>query len=164
MKWIIGTEEFNKNLDGWLSHNDQKNSDFLNKNKNKIPPTFRQYSGKLYRGMAVNADFIIQLEKGGVTFKTNSSWSKSDKVAKGFVNDPSFRIGKKTDTEIKILITKKINPSLQILDIDAFVMFMGIPQLEMQGIDELALDSALKEKEVLISSGIKITSRDIKFL
>jgi hypothetical protein len=161
MQYIIGTEKFNKNLDAWLAKNNQTNAEFLRKNKNHIPQMFRQYTGLLYRGMTVDEDFIYNVNKNDIKFTNNTSWTKDKKIAEKFINDKSFKVNSKTN-KYKIIISKRILPKDQILDIESFVMFMGIPQLEMQGIDELSLDSALKEKEVLISSGIKILKQEIK--
>lgn len=161
MQYIIGTEKFNKNLDDWLFKNNQINAEFLRKNKNKIPPLFRQYTGILYRGMTVDEDFMFSVENNTVKFSNNTSWTKDKRIAEKFITDPAFKVGN-SNAAVKIIISKKIHSSFQILDIDAFVLFMGVPQLAMQGIDEMSLDSAIKEKEVLISSGIKILKQDVK--
>lgn len=162
--WIIGKENFNKNLNAWLEFNDQKASDFLFKNRNKIPPIFRSFSGKLYRGMSIPDYLYDEIMSKGLTFNSHTSWAKDMKVAKGFVNDPKYSIAKKGENVVKILITKTISSNNQILDIDGFVNFMGVPQLEMQGYDELALDSASNEREVLIQKGIKITKTNVKII
>lgn len=164
MSWIIGTEDFNKNLNRWLDLNDQKAADFLHKNKNKIPPTFRSYTSKLYRGMTIPATLLQEISTKGITFKTHTSWSKDEKIARKFIDDPQYSLVKAKESSVKIVIVKTISSPSQIIDIDGFVMFMGIPQLEMQGFDELALDSANKEKEILISSGVRINKSDIKVL
>jgi hypothetical protein len=41
---------------------------------------------------------------------------------------------------------------------------MGMQQLEMLGYDETNLESAFKEKEVLVSKGIRISQNDFKIL
>jgi hypothetical protein len=98
-------------------------------------------------------------------FAAHSSWSKDRNTAKKFVNDPAYSIVKDNkSTKIKILISKTISKTSQILDIDGFVMFMGAEQLEMQGMDAMSLDSALKEKEVLVAKGVVIKVADITMI
>lgn len=160
---MIGQPEFIKNLDDWLFKNDQKNAAWINTNKAKIPPTFQQYTKPLYRGMKVNSEFMELVKDNKLTFKNFTSWSKSEKVAKGFVNDPKYSIAG-SDSNIKILIKKTIPNSKMILDIHSLVMFMGVDQLEMLGLDALSGDSAMKEEEILIDKGIKISIKDVSFL
>lgn len=162
--WIIGTDKFNETLDRWLAWNEQKDADWLSRNKEKIPPNFRSHTGKLYRGMTVNADFLQKVEKGKLTFDTHTSWSKDMNMAKKFATDERYMVGKAKEDSVKILISKVISTSKQIIDIHGYVLFMGTYQLEMVGFDELSLDSAMKEEEVLVQKGIKITKSDIKFI
>lgn len=152
-----------KNLDEWLFKNDQKYADFLHRKKSNIPLIFRSYGKPLYRGMSVNADFVNALLTKGVTFDKHTSWTQDQKMAEKFANDPSFSTGK-TSGETKILIKKTISTTSIILDIYGFVNYMGVGQLGMLGFDETSLDSAMKEKEVLISKGVKITKSNVVFL
>lgn len=161
MIYITGTDKFNENLDDWLFKNDQKNAEWLFKNKNKIPKTFRSYSKTLYRGMTINAEFLKDVYTGKMKFNNHTSWTKDIKIAEKFVNDPKYSIAKKG---VKIIIQKKIPNNMQILDIHNYVLFTGIDQLELAGIDELSLDSAIKEQEILICKNLKIDKNDIKFL
>lgn len=159
---IIGTERFKEHLEGWLFKNNQKNADFLLSNRSDIPQMFRNYSRKLYRGMKVDEEFLEKLKNGKHTFDKHTSWSKDEKVARKFVDDPAYSLGGKGNH--KIIFTKTFQPREQIFDIDAFVLFMGKDQLEILGYDETNLDSAIKEKEVLISKGISVSRTDYKFL
>ena len=160
---FIASPEFIKNLDEWLFKNDQKYADFLYRNKSNIPQYFRSYAKPLYRGMSVNADFVNTLLTKGVTFDKHTSWTQDQKMAEKFANDPAFSTGK-TSGETKILIKKGIPATSIILDIYGFVNYMGVGQLGMLGFDETSLDSAMKEKEVLISKGVKITKSNVVFL
>lgn len=160
--WIIGTTDFRNKLDSWLFKSDQPSANFLYINKARIPPLFQSYKYKLYRGMLVDQTFIDKVNNGGVTFTTHTSWSKDPNIAIKFAKDPKYSIASKNG--ILVLLEKKITSNRQILDIDAFVSFMGANQLTMSGYDETNIDSALKEKEVLISKGIKITKNDLKLL
>ncbi len=159
---IIGTERFKDNLEGWLFKNDQKNADFLASNKNDIPQMFRSYPRKLYRGMKVTEEFLEKLKNGRYIFDKHTSWSKEEKVAKKFVDDPAYSLGGKG--EHKIILIKTFQSRDQIFDIDSFVLFMGKDQLEVLGYDDTNLDSAIKEKEVIISKGISVTRTDYKFI
>ena len=163
--YIIGTESFRKNLDDWLFKDDQLNANFLFVNRNKIPSVFRSYKQKLYRGMYIDDQELEKMEKtGSMILDRHTSWSKNETIATKFVSDESFSLGRTTIQKKKILIGKVIQTSGQILDIDAFVSFMGIKQMMMLGYDETNLDSASKEKEVLISKGVRILKTDIKIL
>ena len=161
--WIIGTDDFREKLDSWLLRSDQPSGDFLFRNKSKIPPVFQSYKSKLYRGMIVDQAFIDKVNTAGLTFTTHTSWSKDMNIAKKFATDPKFSIASKKDG-IVVLLEKTITSTHQILDIDGFVSFMGLSQLSMMGYDEVNLDSAAKEKEILIAKGVKITKRDLKLL
>lgn len=158
MSWIIGKPEFIDNLDKWVANNKQQNADWLKRNKNGIPPMFRSYSQFLYRGMSV--DDLQYIQENGLVFKNNTSWTKDEKLAKAFINDPKYRVSTAKGS-IGLLIKKKIPTSKIILDIAEFYMFMGAAQLEMLGIDEMSVDSMGKAKEVLVEGGIKITAKDI---
>ena len=162
MKWIIGTEDFNKNLDNWLFKNDQKNAEWLLKNKDKIPTNFKSFSGTLYRGMIVDHEFIKIVESGKMKFLACTSWTKDIKIARQFAFNKKYSISK--NAGINIILSKKITDNSQIIDIESFVLFMGIDQLEMMGFDEMNLDSAVKEQEVLISKNLKINKKDLMLL
>jgi len=163
--YIIGTETFKKNLDDWLFKNDQTNANFLHVNRNKIPTVFRSYTQKLYRGMYADNEFLDKIEKSGSTTLTkHSSWTKDERIARKFIEDESFSVGRLNKDKTRIIISKIIPSSQQILDIDSFVLYMGVKQLMMLGYDETNLDSATKEKEILVSKGILITKNDFKVL
>lgn len=158
--YIIGTPDFIKNLDKWLSDNKQQYADYIARNKAGIPRMFTQYSDILYRGMTVDDNFINQLVDKGIKFNAHTSWSKDEKVAYKFFNDPAYKVNNKSG--IKILIKKKPTPANIVLDIHNFCMFMGESQLNMLGLDDLSYDSAIKEQEVLVKKGINITKKDVK--
>jgi hypothetical protein len=52
---------------------------------------------------------------------------------------------------------KSFTPANIILDINALFLFYGQSKMIQLGIDDMSADSAMKEQEVLIASGIKIT-------
>jgi hypothetical protein len=114
--------------------------------------------------MSVPQEFIDEVnQRGGVTFKKHTSWSKDRNIAKKFIYDDSVSMyNNKTAGRIPVLFEKTFTAKNIILDIDAFVSFMGITQLELMGFDETNLDSASKEKEILITSGIRITKSNMK--
>ena len=163
MSFIVGTPEFNKNLDDWLFKNEKKYAQYFAKNKAKIPPMFRSTTSTLYRGMVVDMDFMQALhDTGKFVFKEQTSWTKERKVAVDFVKSSKYKTTNKQG--LAIIISKKIPASQQILDINAYVLFMGVAPLAMQGIDEMSLDSAVKEQEVLIDKGVGIVSKDVEIL
>lgn len=159
---IIQTEKFAKHLDAWLMSNKPIDGKYLSSAKNSVPQLFRNYTQTLYRGMTVDGDFLEKANTTGVTFKSQTSWSKEKKIAIGFVKDDRFRVSNKSGTQI--LISKKIPQAKQVLDVHSFVSFMGAYQLETLGYDEMNIDSAMKEFEVIVDKGIKITMKDIEFL
>ena len=53
---------------------------------------------------------------------------------------------------------------MQVLDIDSFVLFMGMQQLEFLGYDHIDLDSATTEQEVLIAKELKVSKTEYKIL
>lgn len=163
MKYIIGTPEFIQRADEWLSKNTQSSALWIYNNKSKIPPMFISYTEPfLYRGMKVVPDF---LNKDSNILSNFSSWSKSEKIAKGFVTDTKYSIysNKKSD-KIPILIKKKISAQAIVFNFHSFALFMGEPQLEMLGMDELSYENAINEMEVLIKNNLKITKKDYKVI
>lgn len=165
MDYIIQKEDFRDNLSNWLFRNNQEAAEYLFKNKEKIPSVFRNSKAKLYRGLAVSEEVIRLLEDNKFVTKKHTSWSKSESVAKKFVSDPAFQISNdKNDRLIKVILVKQILPKHQILDIDAFVSFMGISQLQILGYDEIDLESAIKEQEVLIAKELKVSRTEYKIL
>lgn len=163
MSSFIGTTEFIQNLDNWLFRADQKNADFLFRHREKIPSIFRSYTKPLYRAAKVNVEFFDRIEKTSYTeLPRYTSWSKDRAAAIRFVDDPAFMNSSKEGT--KILLTKNIAQIQQVIDIESFVLFMGVEQLVVLGFDETSLDSAIKEKEVLIAPKLKIQKKDVSFL
>lgn len=146
--------EFIKVLDDWLFKNEKKFAESLKKQIGKVPQHFRQYTKPLYRGMIVEPDFLNAVAAGKLTFKDITSWTKSEKIALGFINDTKFKTTNKAG--IKVMLTKKIPANKIILDIHNIVLFTG-----GIGLDELSIDSAFAEEEVLVDKGIKITKKDI---
>lgn len=161
-EYIIGTEDFTKRLDSWLLRSKQEDAEFLHRNKMKIPEMFRKHMKPLYRGMFVTQDFISQLENKPVVFNQHSSWTKDKAIALKFIRDEKFKTENKGN--IPLLLTMNITKQDQIIDIDSFVMFMGVQQLEMLGYDEINLDSASKEKEVLVSKGIRVKKQNAEII
>ncbi len=160
MKPIIGEQEFIKRLDSWVFKNAQADAAWIaGKKSSGIPPYFRTFKGPLYRGMLVDPEFLESADAGKMVLKDYASWTKDPVLAKKFAGDKKYSIAKKGS--IPILIKKAINPNDQILDIDLLIQFMGMQQLIMLGFDELALDSASKESEVLCEKGIKILAKDV---
>ena len=149
--------ELLKALDDWLFKNEKKYAEAIKKKKAIIPDHFKKYTKELYRGMVVDADFLKLVSERKMTFKDITSWSKSEKMALAFIKDKRYKISVKSG--VNILITKKIPPSKIILDIHNLVMFTG-----GIGLDELSVDSAFKEQEILVDKGIKITEKDITVL
>jgi hypothetical protein len=158
MKNIVNTENFRRNLQAWLSNNDQASAEFLNRNRQYIPQILRNYTAPIYRGMSVTQDVLDILDKGIFVFKKHTSWSKDKKIAAKFVNDPAFSLySNVSDKRIKIILEIKPSISQQIMDIDSFVSIFGKKQLTLLGYDETAIDSAMKEKEVLMQKALKIS-------
>lgn len=147
--------EFIKHLDRWLDMSEQPDAKFLNSNKTKIPQMFRQYTKPLYRGLVLNQVELTKYQKTGqLTLPKHTSWSKDKKIAIKFVDDPQYKIS--AGGSIKLILTKSFTPANIILDINSLFLFYGQTKMIQLGIDDMSADSAMKEQEVLITSGIKI--------
>lgn len=162
MQYIIGQPDFIKHLDAWLFKNTQPDANWIATKSAQIPAMFRTYTKPLYRGMLVDKEFLEDISKPGasIQFKNHSSWTKEESVATKFIKDEAFKTVKGSG-QTGIIIRKMINTPSIVLDIHGFVMFMGASQLEMLGMDEMSIDSAMKEHEILIKKGVKITNKDI---
>lgn len=164
MKPIIGHPEFLQKLDNWLFKNTQEDAKWIASKKSAgIPPVFRSYNDWLYRGMFVDAGFLLDLEKGKVKLNTYTSWTKDERIAIKFAKDKTAS-GGMARGNVAIVLKKKIGTMDQVFDIDGFCLYMGADQLVMLGMDDLSVDSAIKEKEVLIESGLQINKTDVKYL
>lgn len=161
--WIIGTPEFKDQLNLWLLKSDQQSANFLYNNRSRIPPMFQSYNQKLYRGLTVTEDFLTEIDKTGTRISDHSSWSKDLSVAKKFATDKKFMMTT-SQNPIPIIMERVFRPNELIFDLDAFILFMGIKQLTLLGYDEINLDSAIKEKEVLVTKGIRIQKIHIRRL
>jgi hypothetical protein len=157
---FINTLEFSQMLEKWVEKNDQAAASKLNSNKAKFPPILRP-AGQYYRGMQVDSNFIEKL-KVGVKFDKFSSWSFDPSLAKKFATDPAYRIGSSSKS-IKILINKKFTSQQVVLNVYS-VCAMNSFVLLSHGFDEIAMDSAMKESEVLINKGVTITLKDVQFI
>lgn len=104
--------------------------------------------------------FLWMLMQGKVSFKTFTSWAKDEKVAIRFASDTGAS-GSKAQGTVRIIIKKKITVAKQDLDIDTFATYMGSKQLITMGMDDLSVDSAMTEKEILCAPGIKLSMKDI---
>lgn len=162
MTYIIGTDQFRSALDSWLLKSDQRSAQYLEQNKSGIPDYFRRYNQTLFRGMVVDEKFLDSLTKGTARLDGISSWSKDQKIAEAFLEEGKFKFTKNQGT--KVLLKKKFLPQNQILDIESFVLYMGVQQLIFLGYDEVNLDSAIKEKEVLITKGVRIGKTEFSII
>lgn len=155
---MFGSDAFKVALDSWLLHADQKSAYVLEQSRNSTPQVFRSYGRPLYRGMIADGEFLDALEKGTAMFSTTTSWTKDRRIAERFVSDPSLKTTK--NAGVKVILEKRIIPTKQVLDVESFVLFMGAQQLVMLGYDETNIDSAFKEKEVIVQRGLRIGRRE----
>lgn len=158
----IQSPEFIRHLDGWLGLNKQTHADWLASNRPKIPPMFLKFDQPLYRGMQVDNDFMKKLEKG-ISLHQHASFSKDQKVGNAFIKDDRFRM-RNAKNLTSILIKKKVPTASIILDIHAYCLFLGEGALSVAGMDEMSYDSAVKESEVLVRKGLKITMKDVTII
>lgn len=148
-----------------MAKNEQTYAKKLLSFSSRIPANFRTCTTPLFRGMTVNEDFINKANSStGLDFNTFTSWSVSEKMAMKFINDPAYKVSNGGGTaKIKILIKRVPKPNEIVLHIFNYVLFLGwmLPSL---GLDELSLDSAEKEQEVLLKPKIKIKMSDITII
>lgn len=154
--------KFIKHLTDWLKHSDQKDAKYLYENRLKVPQIFRKYSKTLYRGTVVDESFFEDLERGVVRLNAYTSWSKDKRISIGFLADPKYKISTRGGTPI--LIKKSFIERDIIMDIHGFMLFAGKTSMLENGVEELAIDSAIKEHEVLINKGIAINKRNVTIL
>lgn len=147
---ILGDKLFVRALDSWLVKNDQASGKIIERGAKKLPQMFTTAKTKLYRGMIVDSDFMDKVGKGqGITLKGFSSWSKSKDVAVAFVNDPKYRTTAKTGTKVIIELQNPQQTSV-VLDINSLLLYAGFELVASGDLDPLAMDSAIKEEEVIM--------------
>lgn len=143
------SKDFVRNLDKFLFDANPTSSAYLNSNRSKVPVMFRNYSSTLYRGMFLSKKEFEDLTNGKFSLGRVTSWTKDKKIAEKFLNDPKFVFQNRNSD--KVIFQKKFSQTHIILDIDAYVSFYGEKKLMELGFDEMNIDSAIKEKEVLIA-------------
>lgn len=142
------SSEFIKNLDSYLFNPNALASSYLKTNKNRIPLVFRSCNKTLYRGMFLSDEDRKLLDNGKFRFDRVTSWTKESSIAEAFLKDVKFKIQNKKSTPVVLKKNFQVNDI--IIDIDAYVQFYGEKKLLEMGFDDLNIDSAMKEKEVLI--------------
>jgi len=153
---IITDKKFIKNIEKYVDMNDFKDLDFIIKNSEKIPAYFNK-EDIFYRGMILTDEELDIVNNNNFKLNRVTSLTKDKNIAIKFATDPKYRIKNKQGTPV--LITKKFKP---IIDIDAYIQYMYSSDL-LGDFDDLALDSAMKEKEV-ITPVLSILNKEIKKL
>lgn len=143
------SKEFVRNLDKFLYEASIISSAYLSSNRTRVPLMFRNYTKTLYRGMFLSESEYVDIQAGKFKIGRVSSWTKDKSIAEKFIKDPRFIFQNRTKE--KVILMKKFSPNDIILDIDAYVSFYGENKLMELGLDELNIDSAFKEQEVLVS-------------
>ena len=156
MVHIFKSKEYVEAVDKWIGTNVQKHAAFLASKKAQVPPILKP-AGKYYRGMYVPEDFLNKLQSpSGVIFPLYTSWTMQRKSAEIFAKSA----GPAKKGFIGIIIEKSIPTSKVVVNLYTYVSML---QYDVE-LDDLSIDSALKEFEVLIDKNIKITMKDITFV
>lgn len=151
----LGSKEFRETLNEWLVSRGPKAADRLNGNKGQIPSQLRNYTKTLFLPMVVNDDFINKANVGRGRVDEFSLWTKDSFIARQHSRNMVMSQG-----EYKVMISKTVPPRDQIIDLDEFITFVGIPQLTMFGFDGSALTRIQDIKSVLVADTISITRTD----
>ena len=151
----ISSDEFRDNLNQWLSSGRYANLDVIAKSRQMIPLQFRNYTRRLYLPISVDDKFIDSAMFGRATFTQHNIWTKDEMIARSH-----FREQKNTKDKYNILITKNVELRHQIIDLDEFASFMGVPQLGVLGFNNAALEIANKRKQVIVSKDVLISRSD----
>lgn len=160
---FIETSEFIKHLDNWLLKSEQRDAQYLNLNSNKIPSIFKKRFS-LYRSVSLKIEDVNTLLKNKkLKIEKVTSWSKDKNIALRFTQDKNMKLRNFNEKRIDLLYNKMFSSNDIIIDIDSFVNFYGETKLLEMGIDDLNIDSAMKEKEVLIKP-FYLDIEDIEFV
>ena len=142
------SSEFIKNLDSYLFNPNASASSYLKTNKSRIPLVFRSCNKTLYRGVFLSDEERKLLDVGKFRFDRVTSWTKDLSIAESFLRDAKYKIQNKKN--VHVVLKKNFQVNDIIIDIDAYVQFYGEKKLLEMGFDDLNIDSAMKEKEVLV--------------
>jgi hypothetical protein len=112
--------------------------------------------------MIVSKDFLDSLKDNKMSFDSITSWTFDQNIAEKFTNDIRYKVGNAEG--VRILIKKKIPSGKIIMNIYGYSLFFDKSQLLSMGYDDLVIESMMKEQEVLVSGGIKISEKEIKVL
>lgn len=151
----ISSSEFRDGLNNWYATNNLSNIDPIAKSRGMIPDRFRNYTRRLYLAVSVSDEFIDRAASGRATFNSYSFWTKDEMYARSLLKD-----SKNTKDKYNILITKNIEKRHQILDVDEFASFMGVPQLEMLDFNADMLTKAKAKRLVIIAKELTISRTD----
>lgn len=157
--YYIGTENFRDALNDWMVSRQDRTAEKLSQNKNQIPNQLRNYTKPLYLATVVNDDFINNANIMKGRMDKYAFWTKDVLLAKRISRDQKMMAG-----EYKILITKTIPTREQVIDLDEFITFMGIPQLSMLGFDEDSLKKIQSYRGVLTTNQLIVTRPEYTIL
>lgn len=148
----IGSEEFKQMLNQWMVDYQPRAADRLNANRNLIPDTLRSYTRTLYLATTVDDQFINKANSSNGYMDDYTFWTKDLTHARSISKGQKLLPG-----EYKILIEKNVPTRDQIIDLDKFISFVGVPQLSMFGFDESSLRRLESYKGVLVSKQIRVS-------
>jgi hypothetical protein len=155
----ISSDEFRDNLNQWVTTGRYASLDVIAKSRQMIPDRFRNYTKRLYLALNVDDDFINSAAMGRGSFNMHTTWTKDEMNARSFFRDP-----KNLKKRYNILITKNIEMRHQIVDLDEFATFMGVPQLTVLGFDGIGMTRAKDNKHVVVSKELLINRSDYTIL
>lgn len=155
----IGTEGFRDALNEWMKTYEPRVAELLKQNRNQIPDKLRSYTKTLYLATVVRDDFINNASTSKGRLTEYSFWTKDELVARRMSKQQRLQPG-----EYKIMISKTVPVRDQILDLDHFITFMGIPQLSMLGYDQQSMNSLQSYKGVLVANNQTITRSEYTIL
>lgn len=159
MSNIFDDKRFIKIVESFVEHNDQKDAQEIMKMVNKVPTMFRSVISPLYRGIALPEDVVTAIDSEGFTFNKITSWSLSQKVAESFIADEKKKL-RSYKGLVGVVFRSQIPQNKIILNIQGLVM-SGSAMGLLPNFDPLAMDSAIKEAEVLVMPGVTIRKSNI---
>lgn len=148
----IGSEDFRQSLNQWMKNRNVRDAERINNSKTMIPTQLRNYSKLLYLGVIVDDDFINRINSGRGKVDGFMPWTKNVTIAKQSIRNQTLRQG-----QYKVLISKTVAQRDQVIDLDEFITFMGIPQLAMFGFDKSELTKIQPHKAVIVTNTVNIS-------
>lgn len=160
---VVLEKKFIKDVEMYVFKNDKKYVNSIKTKLYQIPAQFRK-GGMFYRGMVLDPDLVDAITKQSYkdfVLEDITSWTTDENMARRFVSDQSKMV-REQRKGVGVIFKQKIPDSKVILNLHDYCMFIFFSGIAAENdFDELNMEMALEEKEVLVDAGIRLLKANV---